>query len=258
MESRVLYATLVVAILVVMVLPGVATAVPAVTGLHAGIEATPASYTSYNWAGYFATGVNGSVTKVTGSWVQPSVKCTSGTQYAVDWVGIDGATSKTVEQIGTLSQCSGTKATYYTWWELYPLNSIQKIGSITLKPGDTVNASVTYSSSKFVMKITVGTASFTKTATQSGTQRNSAECIVERPALSSGGNTTFAHLADFSKVSMYGCKATISGVTGGIGTFSSVGSITMVSQLSGNATLASTSALNSVKAGFTVTWKKAN
>ena len=81
------------------------------------------SYTSTNWSGYAVTGATGSVTSVNGSWTVPAV--TAGTSrtttyYSAFWVGIDGFSSSTVEQTGTISQIQGTTATYYAWYEFYP------------------------------------------------------------------------------------------------------------------------------------------
>jgi hypothetical protein len=58
---------------------------------------------SNNWSGYADTGSNYST--VTGSWTEPSVSCTSTTSLAAFWVGIDGFTSGSVEQDGTLAEC---------------------------------------------------------------------------------------------------------------------------------------------------------
>jgi len=243
-------------------LPGIAVVIPAVSGVDAGLAATTTKYGSYNWAGYVALSTNKSVTNVSGTWTQPTVTCGATLQYAVFWVGIDGAVvwklPGTVEQIGTEAECSGGTVSYSAWWELYPLNNIQPIGSFTVKAGDKIVASVAYSSSKFVMSITDGTQSFTKTATQSGTLRNSAECIVERPGISSGGSFMFAHLPNFGKMTFSSCTATIKSVKGGIGTFTSIAEFTMVSQLAGNATLAKPSTLNATNTNFSVTWKKSN
>ena len=64
---------------------------------------------SSNWAGYAATGAAGSFTSVSASWTQPTASCASGSQYAAFWVGLDGYTSKTVEQIGTEADCTGAR-----------------------------------------------------------------------------------------------------------------------------------------------------
>jgi hypothetical protein len=61
--------------------------------------------TSLNWAGYaIETNLNkpqsGAVTDVKGSWVVPTVDClATPNAYSSFWIGIDGYSSNTVEQI---------------------------------------------------------------------------------------------------------------------------------------------------------------
>ena len=79
---------------------------------------------------------------VAGSWTVPTASTkTSG--YSSVWVGIDGYSSSTVEQVGTEADVSGGTVTYYAWYEAYPSASV-KIGSFTVKPGDAITASVSY------------------------------------------------------------------------------------------------------------------
>src|ERR1035437_4462946 len=77
--------------------------------------------TSGNWGGYAVTGTKGSVTDVKASWVVPAIvgNCPSTNQYSSFWVGIDGYSSNTVEQIGTDSDCVNSKPVYYAWYEFY-------------------------------------------------------------------------------------------------------------------------------------------
>jgi Peptidase A4 family len=219
---------------------------------------TPSSSSAYNWAGYAESSGTGTVTQVTGAWTQPAVTCPRGTTLAAFWIGIDGYSSSTVEQDGTLAQCSHGTATYYAWWETYPANAVQTFG--TIHAGDKFTASVTWSSStgKFTMKITDTTSSTTwsKTSGNSGASENSAECIAERPAGASNSSGLYA-LAKFGTMSFSSCAATVSGTTGGIGTFSTVYAITMVSYPSGTRTLATVSSLTS-NTSFTVTWVHAS
>src|SRR5690349_8433651 len=102
---------------------------------------------SYNWSGYAVTGTNGSATDVKGSWVVPSVSCSS-TGYSSFWVGIDGFSSNTVEQIGTDSDCVSVRgrqtATYYAWFEFYPGPSYEIVFPRGVHPGDTITAEVKY------------------------------------------------------------------------------------------------------------------
>ena len=115
---------------------------------------------SSNWSGYAVNASAGSVTSASGSWIVPTVSGGTGTAYAAFWTGIDGFSSSTVEQIGTIAQSSssfsfrGSKTTvaYYAWYEFYPLESIQTITTATtptgtpatVMPGDIISAAVTY------------------------------------------------------------------------------------------------------------------
>ena len=242
-------------------LPGLALGATPLTAAasHSGgalIRAGPSPVSTKNWAGYVAentTGfINSSVTKVAGTWTQPAVNCSNpATAIVVIWVGIDGASSTTVEQDGSLAQCFGGTASYSLWWELYPKNSVQLVSTITVKAGDKITGSVVYSvaSGKFTMKVADGTHSFTKVGTQTGTLRSSAECIAERPSGSSG----LFDLPNFGSVTFSSCTATINGHSGGIGGFPNVFNITMVGN-NGITVIATAGPLTSKKA-FTVTWK---
>ena len=125
---------------------------------------------STNWSGYADTGRGFST--VTGSWTEPSVSCTSQTSLAAFWVGIDGYSSPSVEQDGTLAECYGGAAYYYTWWEMYPANAIQVVGQ-TLRAGDSIVASVVRSGTSYTLKVTDPSRSadsFTTTQSCSGCQ----------------------------------------------------------------------------------------
>jgi hypothetical protein len=242
-------------------LPGLAVAATplstiAVHPSGALLRAGPTPATATNWAGYVAentTGsINFSVTKISAKWVQPAVNCSNLlTAIVVIWVGIDGASSNTVEQDGSYAQCVAGTASYSLWWELYPKNSIQTISTITVKAGDTITGSVVYSSvsGKYAMKVADGTHSFTKVGTQTGTLRSSAECIVERP---SGGSGLF-DLANFGSATFSTCTATINGHSGGIGSFPNVFNVTMLGN-NGVTVIATTSSLTANRS-FSVTWK---
>ncbi len=123
---------------------------------------------STNWSGYAIDASHGAVTAVYGSWVVPTVTGT-GTSYSSAWVGIDGDNSSTVEQIGTDSDISNGKATYYAWYEMYPSDSVNL--KLTVKPGDSISAQVTYASNGFTLSIKDGSQSFSitkKAASASG------------------------------------------------------------------------------------------
>src|ERR1700677_4759964 len=143
---------------------------------------------SSNWSGYAVTGSSFTVAK--GSWIVPSVNCSqTPNSYSAFWVGIDGYNSSSVEQTGTISQCSGSSAEYYAWYEFYP-NPSYKITSVPVSPGNVISASVTYNgSSSFTTKITNETTgrSYSKTSTVRGAARSSAEWIAEAPCCTNSG-----------------------------------------------------------------------
>ncbi len=175
--------------------------------------------TSYstNWSGYAAetnltSPASNAVTQVSGSWKVPTVSGKS-TAYASVWVGIDGYSSDSVEQLGTEQDTSRSGATsYYAWWEMYP-NPSEEITTVKISPGDSISASVTYSSGAYTLQIKDNTTSKSFSTTEKATaQRSSAEWIVEAPSSNSG----VLPLANFGTATFSGATATISGTTGAI------------------------------------------
>lgn len=202
---------------------------------------------STNWSGYADDNTAGNTySTVTGSWAEPAVTCPSNTtQYAVFWVGIDGYSSGTVEQDGTLAECYHRSAFYYTWWEMYPSNAIQVVGS-SVSPGDSISASVVRSGSTYTLKVTDSTHSansFSTSQSCSSCVNSSAEWIAEAP--SSGRILPLANFGTW----------TASGATVNSGTISSFpdDEITMVNSSGG--VKAQPGPLNGSGNGFTVTWK---
>lgn len=232
------------------------------------------SYSSTNWSGYAVTGATGSVTSASGSWSVPAVTAgasPSTAYYSAFWVGIDGFSSSTVEQTGTISEIQGSTATYYAWYEFYP-SPMYQIASITIHPGDVISASVAYigsikgffgrTTSEFTVTITDKTTgrTYTTMGTVSNAARSSAEWIAEAPSSSRGvlplsnfGTANFG--SDTTHVTAT-CDATVGGVSGQISAFgSAVQTITMVTN--SGVTKAATSALSTDGTSFSVTWKSA-
>jgi hypothetical protein len=235
----------------------------------AKLYGTPASLESYNWAGYAINSTSGSVSQVKGSWKQPAVTCpSSGVYVAAFWVGIDGLTSTTVEQTGTTAECVNGVASYFAWYEFYP-NASVLISPVPVKPGNTISASVTYSTKtdKFTAMIRDASTgkSFSTSAAVAGAERSSAEWIEEAPA-SCYLITCLYAMPDFGTAS-YGKDttsvtetnwATISGTTGPISKFgSTVDSLTMVTYPSGTPVMAQPSALSKDGTSFSITWVSA-
>lgn len=225
---------------------------------HPGVGINLRNVTSGNWSGYADDNTKGTkYSKVTGSWTEPKATCGSAQSLAVFWVGIDGFSSQTVEQDGTLIFCpgSGAAAQYFTWWEMFPSNAIQFVGS-TVKPGDKIAASVVKTGTKYALKVTDSTTSgnsfsTTQTCAAATCKDTSAEWIAEAPS-SSAGQFPLAKFTTWTLKS-----ATVKGgtKTGKISSFAD-DEITMVN--SSSQVLAQPSALNSTGNSFKVTWKRAS
>lgn len=216
------------------------------------ISGADSSTCSTNWSGYADNA--GPVTSVSGSWTVPTLSCpSSGSTYVAIWVGIDGYSSSTVEQTGVLGQCSGGKASYSAWYEFYPSASVT-ISGFTVKPGDSVSASVTYASitGQFTTTITDGGQTSTTSGTVSGAARSSAEWIVERPELCSVFRCSLSTLSNFGSTSFTSASASIGLTTGSISAFSDV-AITMVGSSSGPV-LAEPSSLSTDGTSFSVAY----
>ena len=203
---------------------------------------------STNWSGYADTG--SSFSTVTSSWTEPTGTCSGRTEsLAAFWVGIDGYSSDSVEQDGTLIECYRGTTYNYTWWEMYPTNDIQVVGE-SLKPGDQISASVVRSGTSYTLAVTDSTHtanSFSTKQTCSSCANSSAEWIAEAPSGSSG----VYPLTDFGSVSF--SKATVTeGSTSGVISSFTDDEITMIT--SSGATEAQPGALNSSGSGFSVAW----
>jgi len=209
---------------------------------------------STNWSGYADNNSAGNTySTVTGNWTEPSVTCSGRTEsLAAFWVGIDGFTSGSVEQDGTLAECYRGAAFYFTWWEMYPTNSIQVVGQ-SLRPGDSINSSVVRSGSSYTLKVTDSSRSgdsFTTTQTCSSCANSSAEWIAEAPSSSSG----VLPLSNFHSWTLSGATVT-SGSAGVISSFTDA-ELTMVNN--SGAVKAQPGALNGSGNGFSVTWERSS
>src|SRR5262245_40432847 len=144
---------------------------------------------STNWAGYAASGTT--FADVKGRWVVPEVICSKGQpQLSSFWLGIDGFTSGTVEQIGTDADCVRGKPLYFAWFEMFPAKLV--VIPLDVAPGEAVAAEVSASGNTFKLDITVGMQpTFSVTQSSTAAERSSAEWIAEGPSPS---------LADFGAV----------------------------------------------------------
>jgi hypothetical protein len=206
---------------------------------------------STNWSGYVAFGRT--FTNAKGSWIQPSADCTGvkGHQETVAafWVGLDGWSSKTVEQTGVDAICAGQTAYYIPWYEFYPSRTVT-LGD-TVQPGDSLSAAVSQDGAVVTVTLTDVTQGWTETATTaaSGLAFSSAEWIAEAPT----------HLlTDFGVVDFSSATATDAAGSGPIdGGDWSFDSITMVGHQGPHAAVRAAPSGLTDSAGasaFSITW----
>jgi hypothetical protein len=244
--------------------------------VHHGQTAAPRlklwQSTSGNWSGYGVplekSGVSDTFSEASGTWNVPTVTGTGRTTtYSSCWVGIDGYSSRSVEQIGTEQDWSNGKQKNYVWFEMYPAGSYQITG-FPIKPGDSISAQVLYLG-QFTVQTGVGRhkgtalqdvfqltivnntqgASYTvptSYTTTSPVDRSSAEWIVEAPA-----SGKILPLANFSPVNFSDCFAT--GQVNGSGSINNwpADPLTMMDPTGGGE--ADPSALSSDGTAFSVT-----
>lgn len=215
-------------------------------------------YFSTNWSGYAAaTNLNNpatnSVSAVYGSWIVPKVG-SNRNSYCAFWVGIDGFSNSTVEQIGTAHDFINGVAQHYAWFEMYPAASFI-IGGFPLTSGDVISASVEYvGNGIFTLRLINNTKKVLTTIPSSYTtsltaQRSSAEWIVEAPFLNG-----VLPLNNFGFAYLWGCIANINGVLAQFNNSSwQNGAVTMVTN---NGTAKAIPSLPLQDNGsFFITWK---
>ena len=190
------------------------------------------SLLSYNWSGFAdVEGGSNTVSSVSGEWVIPYVECPSGPYKYQDtfisqWVGIDGFSSGTVEQLGTATECFEGVAYYYVWYEMFPNGTVEE-GTVACinnnvdcpQPGDRIAASVSVAAGgNYTLSLTDFTRpqeSFSVTAScdPSICVDSSAEWIVERPAFDLPFGFQILPLVDFFQTGFSDGKLTSGGVT---------------------------------------------
>src|ERR1700761_8040993 len=179
---------------------------------------------SENWAGYVVGGSGSSnqqFKSVSGSWVQPTAKCTSGQGYSAFWIGLGGSgQSDSLEQDGTEADCSANGApSYFAWYEMVPKAPVKV--NMAIHPGDHMSSRVSVSGSNvsfWLADETTG-ATYSHTFQMSNPDTSSAEWIAEAPSQCSQGlsSCTPLSLADFGTVQFTNATATdTSGHTGTI------------------------------------------
>jgi hypothetical protein len=172
---------------------------------------------SYNWSGFAdVEGGSNTILSVTGEWVIPEVQCPGAPyQYqdsvTAQWIGLDGFSTATVEQLGSATQCFEGVEYYYVWYEMFPAGTVEEGPQVCInrnidcpQPGDRITASVTATpAGNYTLSLidfTHPAESFTVTAScpPSTCLDSSAEWIIERPAYELPFGFQFTPLANFS------------------------------------------------------------
>jgi hypothetical protein len=155
---------------------------------------------SNNWSGFATYGDHFRFVRTT--YTIPSLNCAISPDGSYDsqWVGLDGYTDGTVEQVGTYAQCSGGTPSYYGFYEMYPNPSVQLTG---VSPGDSITATVFFNKSPKEWHLSLADNTTQNVFSQDFTcpagntcQNANAEVISEVP---NGGPPT-ASLADYGTV----------------------------------------------------------
>ena len=216
---------------------------------------------STNWSGY-AVQAASQFTEAVGTWVEPAASCSQllGATYAAFWVGIDGYSTSSVEQLGTDSDCAGRKSpSYYAWWEMYPAGSVSlSKTTYPVQPGDTLTATVSRSGTSYTLELQ-SSRGWTFTTVQTGSDANgSAEWIAEAPEICSLFFCRNANLTNFGTVHFTGSEAATGGSVQPISAFpadSGPHDITMTTTT--GTVRAQPSAVDSTGTAFTDTWHHA-
>jgi hypothetical protein len=214
--------------------------------------------TSGNWSGYAIPSAAGSVSDVKGSWVVPAIQsgaCSSQTQYASFWVGIDGYDTSTVEQIGTDSDCQNGTPVYYAWYEFYPKFPVNI--PIKIRPLDMIWAEVSYSGGKFTVSITDVTQGETYSTSEKmpNAKRASAEWIIEASGTTLPDFGTVGFGEDNTGVSGT-CYATVGGATAPMDNAAFANDLVEITMVAGNGkTMSQPSGVSMDKTSFTDTWE---
>ncbi len=171
------------------------------------VSGTVTSQPSLNWSGFAdtsSTSTAADFTNVSGRWAIPAVSCPSGPYrtsgaYIANWVGIDGYSDDTVEQLGTGAECYEGVLYYYVWYEMFPAGTVVEGTTACIndnvdcpEPGDQISASVNVTpgsagNNSYALSLTDHTRpqeSFSVTASCAAATctDSSAEWIIERPA----------------------------------------------------------------------------
>ena len=200
------------------------TASPSVLASSPGVTESA----SVNWSGFADTptitkGPGSTVSSVSADWTIPPVSCLTGQYrnqdaFLAQWVGLDGFSDSTVEQLGTATQCYEGVEYYYDWYEMYPGATVEEGTTQCINnnvdcpsPGDKVQASVVSTPSgannDYTLKLTdVSNPSESfdipnQLCPATTCLNTSAEWIVERPAFDLPFGVQILPQADYGQTS---------------------------------------------------------
>jgi hypothetical protein len=192
-------------------------------GAATGSSGTVTALPSVNWSGYadVESSTSQTFSNVSGRWILPAVRCLphpyqNQDAFLAQWVGIDGATNSTVEQLGTGAQCYEGVLYYYVWYEMFPNGMVEEGLPSCIndnvncaQPGDQISASVTvtpgaagennYTLSLHDYTTPGNNFSVTQSCATNTCLDASAEWIVERPAFSLPFGFQILPLVDFHR-----------------------------------------------------------
>jgi len=191
---------------------------------------------SYNWSGFADVQTSTTpISSVSGRWTIPQVNCLGGRYrnqdaFLAQWVGLDGFTDGTVEQLGTATQCYEGVEYYYVWYEMFPNGTVEEGTTACInnnvhcpRPGDQVEASVVSTpdgagNNDYTLALTdysTPAESFSVNASCPDTTcvNSSAEWIVERPAFDLPFGFQILPQADYGKTGFSGGLVSAGGTT---------------------------------------------
>jgi len=187
---------------------------------------------SYNWSGFAdVEGGAKTVTSVSGQWEMPFVQCPSGLYrnqdaFLAQWVGLDGFTSGTVEQLGSGTQCFEGVTYYYVWYEMFPNGTVIEGTQACInnnvdcpRPGDLISASVTVAAGgNYTLSLTdfnrpQESFSVNAQCDPAVCVDSSGEWIIERPAFALPFGFQILPLVDFFETGFFNGTLTSGGNT---------------------------------------------
>jgi hypothetical protein len=161
---------------------------------------------SQNWAGYIDTpSSSNSYTSVSGSWTVPNISASQQNAMAAQWIGLGGASTTDLLQMGTIEQLQNGQPVAEVFWEQLP-SPAQNV--MTVPIGSTIKASISQSavsSSTWNLTFTVNGQSQTQTISPVTLDSSyvqgigtSAEWISEDPSNQNGQQFPLANMGTVS------------------------------------------------------------